>query len=91
MPWVWPFIGTAAASMPARISAGVRPGTTSSIRAATAAALGAADEVPKKTGRPSCELGTRLVDDAGSPGNGGLDVSRVSPARRTTYCRRQGR
>ena len=53
----------------------MRLGTSCFISAATAAALGAADEVPKKLGR-SCE---RLVEVAGSPGNGGLVVSMMLP------------
>ena len=53
----------------------MRFGTSWSIKAATAAALGAADEVPKKLGR-SCD---RLVAVAGSPGTGGLLVSMIWP------------
>ncbi len=75
MPAAVPFIGVAPSIKPWRISAGVRLGTSWSIKAATAAALGVADEVPKKLGR-SCD---RLVPVAGSPGNGGLAVSMIWP------------
>src|SRR4051794_67998 len=52
------------------IWAGVAAGTSCFIRAPTAAALGAAEDVPKKLGR-FCE---RFVGVAGSPGNGGVVV-----------------
>ncbi len=51
------------------ISAGVAAGSLWSISATTAAALGAADEVPKKAGRVGCD---RFVGVAGSPGIAGL-------------------
>ena len=72
---------------PARMSDGVEAGAFCIMRAATAAALGAADEVPKKLGR-FCE---RLVGVEGWPGqNGGIaGVDRRS--RRTRCCRRQAR
>src|SRR5205823_8861750 len=69
------FIGKAPAISPWRIWAGVRLGTFCSIKAATAAALGVADEVPKKLGR-FCD---RLVVVAGSPGKGGWLVSMIPP------------
>ena len=75
MPAGVPFIGVAPSIKPWRISAGVKVGTSWSIRAATAAALGVADEVPKKVGR-FCD---RLVPVAGSPGNGGLLVLMIWP------------
>ena len=75
---------SAEAISPARISAGVAPGAFCCIRAATAAALGAAEDVPKKLGR-FCD---RLVGVAGWPGNGGLLVSIGGP-RRTRCCRRR--
>ena len=53
----------------------MRLGTSCSIKAATAAALGAADDVPKKLGQVLREVG-RV---AGSPGNGGLVVSMIVP------------
>src|SRR5215470_10918961 len=68
-------MGKAPAISPWRISAGVRLGTFCSIKAATASALGVADEVPKKLGR-FCD---RLVGVAGSPGNGGMLVSMIPP------------
>ena len=52
VPWAVPFIGVAEAMRPARMSAGRgRWAPCCFMRAATAAALGAADEVPKKLGR----------------------------------------
>src|SRR3954469_4816103 len=59
----------------ARMSAGVAPGARCFMRAATAAALGAAEDVPKKLGR-FCD---RLVGVAGWPGVGGLLVSIGGP------------
>src|SRR5579885_3721006 len=58
VPEAAPFIGVVEAIRPERIWAGVTVGTFCFISAATAAALGAADEVPKKLGR-SCD---RLVE-----------------------------
>src|SRR5262249_33492726 len=60
---------------PARIWEGARFGTSWSINAATAAAFGVADDVPKKVGK-ACD---RFVPVAGSPGNGGLLVSMIWP------------
>src|SRR5262249_29142701 len=67
----------AEAIRPSRISAGVSVGTSWSMSAATAAALGAAEDVPKKLGK-FCE---RLVEVEGWPGtNGGVcDVSMMAP------------
>src|SRR5262249_49929340 len=48
------------------------------MRAATAVAFGAAEEVPKKLGK-FCE---RFVLVAGSPGNGGLLVSMMLPGKK---------
>ena len=70
-----PFIGSAVAFRVARICAGVSVGTSCSIKAATAAALGAAEEVPKKVGRSCWFTGTSEVADAGWPVNSGFEVS----------------
>ena len=60
---------------PWRIWAGVSVGTSWSIKAATAAALGAADEVPKKLGR-FCD---RFVPSRADPGTEGCCVSMIWP------------
>src|SRR3954467_6012732 len=67
----------AEAISPDRMSAGGAPGARCFMRAATAAALGAADEVPKKLGR----LRDRCDGVDGWPGNGALLVSIGEPSK----------
>ncbi len=75
VPAVAPLTGWALAISAALIWGWVRPGFFCSIKAATAATLGVADDVPKKLGR-FCE---RFVGVLGWPGNGAWLVSMTWP------------